>query len=191
MNNYVLARNALIASVFLMLFMLSLQPQRISSLLMNIGDTVTNTFIDKRQINAAEKQANNSQLSLKLDSIEIILPNSEDLSLEEKGNAVLIKNDGESYFVITLEDYQGDLQQKAITLARKLSDYPANQDITVQPVMRGSNMYVEVSSLLDNERKVNYALKRINDQQIVVIVPSPDAEGVTINGILSEIIFKI
>lgn len=191
MNNYVLARNALIASMFIMLFMISLQPDRISTALMGISDTISSTFIEKREIDAAEKKAQKEQLSVNFDSVEIVLPTMEGFTLDKNGRVVLVKDNDETRYVITLEEYQGDLQQKALTFAKELKADPSNENISVQPVMRGSNMYVEVSSLsASDERKVNYALKRVNDSEIVVIVPSSEASNETTSKLLSEMSFN-
>lgn len=160
MNNYVVAKNAVIATALVMLLTISLQPQKLSNTILGWTDTATDLFT-RKSISAAEK-------------------------IEENGNAALLTNENGHKIAITKEDKVDNIEQKAIKLASELTD--EFTDIRVQPVMRGKYLYYEVSSEIEahNGRIVNYSI--INtDSNTIVISPDPDIDQSELNKLLSDL----
>ena len=189
MNNFVVARNALIASTLVMLFMLSLQPQYISRAILSMTDAVTTRFINK-DISAAERSSTahkEDTLAIKLASTTISIPMIEGYEIEENANAAVLTRDGASQFVFTVEKYDGDVKQKAVNLAQSVKAEGQFQEVTVQPVLRGNNMFYEVSS---KEYGVHYALISLNSEEIVTITPTDEVESDIVNRVLTGLKFE-
>lgn len=183
MNNYVVAKNAVIATALVMLFMLSLQPEYISRAILGVSNAVTSRFVTQ-DINAAERKINtDDQREVILNSVTLSFPAIEGYEIEKNENAAILEKDGESQMVITVEEYGSDAQAKAVSLSQSLGEDGQVTGVRVQPVMRGSNLYYEVSS---NEQSIHYAVKRVSDKEMITFTPSMNADRQVVNKILSE-----
>jgi hypothetical protein len=187
MNNFVVARNALIASTLVMLFMLSLHPQYISRAIFGVSDVITTKFMTQG-ISAAEENApKEDTLQIGLNSAQVSVPLVEGYEIEENENAAVLSQNGETMFVFTLEEYDGDIKEKAMKLSQSLEDEEQFTEVRVQPVLRGNNMFYEVSS---KEQSIHYAVMSVNNHEIITIVPTNSVEEPTVNKILSGISFE-
>lgn len=182
MNDYAVIKNALVATFFVVIFMVSLQPEKVSSVVLNITNFATDAVYSK-DIDAAEtNRIADNMMSFSISSIGFVLPKDVYTVKTDKENSLVSKGDNE-LVTLTVGDFQGNLQDIVIGMT---NEYKANNEyekISLQPVLRGTNLYYEVT---DNGNIV-MAVKDIGDNKYLNILPKTESEQTDVESLLRDL----
>ena len=187
MNNYVVAKNAVITFVLSLLFILSLQPQKISSALMDVSSTISAKLASNQQVEAAQNNlptADEQKTTIKLDSYTLSIPILKDFKSKINKDAAILSGPENKSIVITIESYDGDITQKAVLLSNYLTENSIDTNISIHPVLRDDTLFYEIRN---SNSKVYYAIHRVSDRALLTIAPNKEVNSNELDMLLTKL----
>lgn len=173
MNDYAVIKNALVASFLVIVFMVSLQPEKVSSVVLNITNFATDAIYSK-DIDAAETNPiSDNEMTFSISSKGFVLPKNI-YTIESDSDASRVIKDGELLATLVVGDIQDNLRDYVMSLSNEHD---------VQPVLRGNNFYYEVT---DNG-KITMSVKDIGDNKYLGILIEDTADESNVERLLSDL----